>query len=384
MNSKYGSKAIAIATIIALSLHCQSSLAQQEQEKRATAKAANETWEAYVNRLTSAGYLTDEQKRSWNDGEEIQITKAFTRQMYRSDRRTRTVPTTRYRKEVRDGETYDVPYTENVTESYLVVIPYSATETAEIQLPEKGSQPDDVEFPGFVDRTGESVVTSDMERPEVAKSLEASQDPVKDSRKRSDETWAAYVNRLVEEKFLRPEERDHWLKGNPLIVGKQFSRIVTRTEARTRVVSVARMQKKKTSDGNEIEVPVVTQVPQQYTVEVPYMEMHEMVIDLPAPETMENEVEYDGFLSPLEMDSTLPLDEQLADMTQRTSKQLNESWEEYIARLREGRIINSIQVAKWRAGNQNHPNVFDFAHPKRRSNEHGTRRSLWDSRKRKP
>lgn len=346
----FKSSANAILFLLVLSLLGQAQETEQKDVMETeTSKTAYESWQEYVDRLVDGDFITSENRDSWSKGEEVRVEKSFSLTRYRGETRTRTINVNRVRMEKRDGIEVQVPYTELVTQNYVVTIPYTELVNGSIVLPGKGIQEDDATYPGFLNSEGQPFETKPQEPPQP-KDLPAPKDPVKDSRKSHKETWKEYVQRLVEEEFISQQEAESWSSGNPLTVEKLIPVTIMRNELRTRLVDKTKMVEETNDDGETVTRPRTEKVSENYTVAVPYAERINMMLDFPAPGLLDDSIEFDGFLRPFISNSKLSLEEQETELVTRTSKSPTENWEDYLNRLNKDRFVTSGDIVKWRSG----------------------------------
>ena len=329
-------------------------------DENKTAKLATETWQEYVDRLHQMKLLTDSHKEQWESGEAIQATRAFAINKIRQENRTRQVPVQRLRTERRGDKNVQVPYTEIVTQNYTVSVPYVTSQTATLELPAKGSKPDDNEHPGFLTKDGKPVAANPANpqrrpAPSVSPGTQKFNDQIAKHAKKSDETWEAYVQRLVELEAMTREQMEHWKSGNDVTLEKEFTFNTTRSERRTRAVSVTRMATETDEDGNETTKPVTENVTQAYTVMVPTQISKSGSMLIPGSGKRKDSESTRGFLDenqkPLavEMDPVAALEN---DPSTLSAKLMTETWEDYLARMERSQVITAEQLEQWKGGKE--------------------------------
>ena len=102
--------------------------------------------------------------------------------------------------------------------------------------------------------------------------------------------------------------------------------------------------------GEEIQHTKPVVVPQIYTIDVPYTDLVDMIMDLPEPGVLPEDAVVDGFLQPFLPDDQVSLEEQLESLINRTSKTADETWEDYLQRLNKDRFITRANIAEWNEG----------------------------------
>lgn len=115
------------------------------------AKKATETWGQYVDRLSNVEVISDSQRTEWLSGSKVEVTRQIPVARIYREFRTRKVPTTRMKKELRGGVEVEVPYVEMETRHYNVQVPYTELKTMVLTIPAQGTQPEDAVTPGFVE-----------------------------------------------------------------------------------------------------------------------------------------------------------------------------------------------------------------------------------------
>jgi len=170
---------------------------RQEPAEFKTAKTTDESWDAYLDRLIESDFITKADKRKWLKGKVLTIEKELNVTRFRAVLRTGMINVRRSRIEKRDGKQIEVPYTEQHAQPYAVSVPIAESVRAVLNLPAKGSLPEDAEFEGFVDSKGERIATR-AARPTEAELKEFELEmlkatPQRRSRKLADENWQSSI-----------------------------------------------------------------------------------------------------------------------------------------------------------------------------------------------
>lgn len=359
-------------------------LPEQENE---TAKKATETWSEYIDRLVKADYMTAEQKAKWESGEPVTVEKTIPVTKTRFEPRTRMVNVQRMRNEVKDGKNVQVPFTEQVQQTYTVAVPFVENVEAAMTVPAPKAEPEDATFPGLQTTDGTPIARAANRqnravfaapRPIAAANVVRG-NPNFDSRKNSEESWSEYVDRLFDNNYLTEDEYDQWQAGNSVTIKNEFPLTSMTAEARKRTVTVTVMENEVDEDGKTRTVPKQQQVEQEYTVMVPTTTQRQINLEIPAKGTQAEDETNEGFRNAdgdkLDRNIRLPirpgyrpdptgeLEAQTAELKAVSQKLPDETWNEYVDRLVEARIIKPHHRKRWLNGDSvKIENKFNLVH----------------------
>lgn len=226
-------------------------------------KRTTETWQQFMVRMNQAGIVSAAQLQQWQSGKSITVATSVPVTRTRTETRTRTVMVAETNEE-------GVPQVTPQTQNYTVSVPYTENVFQNVTVPAPGSLAGNAKFDKFVKTV-----------PPVSKAR-SDKDFQKSTVKASTENWEGYLQRLQALKIVNASQISQWKKGQPLKIEKNVSFTRYRYENRTRSIPVTRMVTQTTDDGQTLQVPVTEQVQQSYTVQVPYMEMKQVAISIPA------------------------------------------------------------------------------------------------------
>ena len=268
------------AVVCFVSLSCFLATNASAFQEHPLDKMASETWHQYVSRLFDVGEITEDQFDQWERGGDLTITKLNAVTRTRTETRTRTTPVTRIHTVTNDeGEEVQEVITENVSQNYLVNVPYVEQLTHAITIPAKGSKSETSLFSEF----GNIAPQLPSSLPNPVPSLEPpTQENIQaKSKKQKSENWDAYIGRLVEQGLLNTDQLNRWKLGKDVQIEMQKSFPRFRQETRTRAVPVTRTRTETKDDGTEVLIPYTETVNQTYTVTVPYSETRQISLTLP-------------------------------------------------------------------------------------------------------
>lgn len=254
-----------------------------------TAKTADETWAAYVQRLVAAGHITQQQSAQWTAGNTVVVSKSVEQTIVQPQTRTRTIPVTRTRTWVNEaGQEVSEPYVENVDQTYTVMVPYEENVEVTLNIPAPGTKPQNATNPGFqsdnpgppLSLPGATPLHASTPAGIVQDVGKVQMDEV--ASKKANESWFAYVNRLHDSEFITDSQLKDWRNGKEIefLSTAKVNRI--RHETRTRAVPVTRMISHENENGEIVSVPTTEVVTQNYTVAVPYIDEIPQRLTIPA------------------------------------------------------------------------------------------------------
>ena len=208
-----------------------------------TAKLASESWVEYVQRLVDRHYLTEQDKEKWASG--------------KSGKWTRRVQVTNFDVTLRVRLIEKV--NRQIEKVFGVQIPVAEYVKGTLLLPKPGKRPDDVEFDGFLDLSGNPIVT---QFPKLSqKELRRRERELKKRtpsiilKKSSNESPSQFVERLVREKMMTGTQRKKWQAGHLVSITVREKQTVlipqTQIQGNRQVTNEIPVQRTKT-----IEVPL--------------------------------------------------------------------------------------------------------------------------------
>ena len=163
--------------------------------------------------------------------------------------------------------------------------------------------------------------------------------------KTADETWAMYVNRLYESEYISEAHFKKWQDGKAVNIKRSVRVTRYRAAIRSRVVD---------ENTNKLE---------DYAVAIPIAESVPGKMKLPSMGASPDDEQFDGFLDSdgqkiqtLVPEPTTKELKVLRKELEKTSLQFvsrktsEETWQEYVARLQESKLISAAEQKRWLAG----------------------------------
>jgi len=234
-------------------------------------KTKGETWTEYVDRLHDAKVVTSNQRNDWLSGSSIEVGGSIESIEKEAEQRTRTIP--KIRNKILDGEQVEEVYEEKQT--FLIQSFARKRTTFKVVIPAKESaNPEGVNEVHFFrkETVPASAVEQDAMFDDYIESIKLK------SSKRSTESWANYMGRLVTCGFVSECHVSEWENSEngvlvPLLLEHQY-------------VEQSKGPRKFLKSGEVIE----------YTREVPCSTIKKLLLVVPAKGTLREEAELSGFI----------------------------------------------------------------------------------------
>ena len=314
-------------------------------------KRADETWQQYVDRLADHKVIQEDQRQQWENGNRLQVLKELTLSRSRMETRKRQVPVTRMRVEKQpDGTEIDVPYIQQVEQSYTVMTPFEEKINGSLNIPAPGTKPENATNRGFLDSMGKPLniepgddvlncricVATGNSHPKLKIANKALGHALPSRR----ETWKQYVERLFDYGLIDDRQFVTWAKGESLEFEKEVDILVDKNVAvpgpTTNLPENRRLKFKfwippLGSPMNGARVFGVKQV---------------------GSELDKKTWEFDHEVIEFETDGKLPLLQQLQSIESSSSKKENESWHDYMDRLYHSGLITRTERKYWLMGQE--------------------------------